>query len=83
MGRSSTRLATRLALGASMLALAGYPMIAAAQDTSSTMGNPGPSTIQDSPATTDATKTQSTGVADGTDASGGEIVVTGIRASLR
>ena len=83
MGRSSTRLATRLALGGSMLALMGFPMIAAAQDTSSTMGNTGPSTIQDSPATTDATKTQSTGVADGTDASGGEIVVTGIRASLR
>ncbi|KQO08922.1 TonB-dependent receptor [Sphingomonas sp. Leaf242] len=83
MGRSSTRLATRLALGGSMLALMGFPMIAAAQDTSSTMGNTGPSTIHDSPATTDATKTQSTGVADGTDASGGEIVVTGIRASLR
>jgi TonB-dependent receptor len=86
MGGFSTRLATRLALGASMLALASYPMMASAQDTSSTMGNTGPSTIQDQPST--PATTQSTAVADGTAAADGtqapgDIVVTGIRASLR
>ncbi len=80
MGGFSTRFATRLALGGSMLALAGYPVIAAAQDTSSTMGNTGPSTIQDQPSS--PATTQSTATSDGTDASG-DIVVTGIRASLR
>ena len=84
MGGFSSRMATRLALGASALVIAAYPAMASAQDTSSTMGNPGPSTIQDQPATNNATTTQSTAVADGTDASGGnDIVVTGIRASLR
>jgi TonB-dependent receptor len=80
MGSFSTRLATRLALGVSTLALAGNPMIATAQDAASTMGNPGPSTTQDQPTST--ATTQSTATADGTDASG-DVVVTGIRASLR
>ena len=75
----SNRATARLTLGASLLAIAGVPS-AWAQDASSTMGNPGPSTT---PAqSTDTTTTQSTGVTDGTDASG-DIVVTGIRASLR
>ena len=82
MGGFSSRLATRLALGTSLLVIAGVPAMASAQDTSSTMGNTGPSTIQNAPSTNDATTTQSTAVADGTDASG-DIVVTGIRASLR
>ncbi len=80
MGGFSSRLATRLALGVSTLALAGYPMMAVAQDAASTMGNTGPSTTQDAP--TGTATTQSTATADGTDASG-DIVVTGIRASLR
>ncbi|MEG3177623.1 TonB-dependent receptor [Sphingomonas sp. RB3P16] len=80
MGGFSTRFATRLALGVSALALSGYPMIATAQDAASTMGNTGPSTTQDAPTST--ATTQSTAAADGTD-TGGDIVVSGIRASLR
>ncbi|MEV8776884.1 hypothetical protein AB0086_26550, partial [Klebsiella pneumoniae] len=71
MGGFSTRLATRLALGGSILALASYPMIAAAQDTAST--------IQDQPTNTTALPAQGTGASDAADA-GGDIVVTGIRA---
>ncbi|MFV0622982.1 TonB-dependent receptor [Sphingomonas sp. ac-8] len=53
----------------SALALAGMPATALAQDAAATLGNPGPSETQDS-------------VTDAPD-SGGDIVVTGIRASLR
>ena len=61
---------SRLALGASTLALVGLPTMAVAQDAASTLGNPGPSQIQEAPAAADET-------------AGDDIVVTGIRASLR
>ncbi|HEX8419142.1 MAG TPA: TonB-dependent receptor [Sphingomonas sp.] len=61
---------SRLALGASTLALIGLPTMAVAQDAASTLGNPGPSQIQEAPAAAD-------------EAAGDDIVVTGIRASLR
>ncbi|MGY4397158.1 TonB-dependent receptor [Sphingomonas sp. UYAg733] len=61
------RLTARLALGVSTLAIVAIPGIAAAQDTASTMGTPGSSQI-DQPAAEDT---------------GDDIVVTGIRASLR
>ena len=61
---------SRLALGASTLALVGLPTMAVAQDAASTLGNPGPSQIQEQPAAADET-------------AGDDIVVTGIRASLR
>ena len=79
------RVAARFAIGVSALAMATWSTMAAAQDASSTVGNPGPSRT---PATgsTDAGTTQSTGVTDGTStdtASPNDVVVTGIRASLR
>ena len=69
------RRTTRLAIGASALAIAAHPGVALAQDAASTLGNPGPSRTQ-TPATTNATNTDS---ADTT----GDVVVTGIRNSLR
>jgi len=73
------RLFSQFAIGASTLALASAPGIAAAQDsgpqsqpgTASTMGAPGDSEIQDPAADTSVTE------------AGSPIVVTGIRASLR
>ena len=76
------RVATRLAMSVSALAIAACPAVAFAQDTSSTLGNPGPSKIPDQPAADGAATTQSTATTDGTDTNG-DIVVTGIRASLR
>lgn len=76
MGTFNRRSAARFALGASALAIAAVPGASFAQDaaqapTSSTMGNPGGSTIEPTPADT-ASASQD-----------GDIVVTGIRASLR
>jgi TonB-dependent receptor len=61
---------TQLILGVSALALIGAPGTALAQDAASTVGNPGPSEIADSPSTEPGE-------------AGDDIVVTGIRASLR
>ncbi len=63
------RLLSKFAIGVSTLALT-FPMVAAAQDSASTVGNPGPSQSD--------TQTPA-----GTSDSGNDIVVTGIRASLR
>ncbi|MAX00437.1 MAG: TonB-dependent receptor [Sphingomonas sp.] len=80
---------SRLILGASTLALATVPFAAQAQETptSSTMGQPGDSAIQnDGQAETDTTVTtqpvQAAGATQTADAAQ-DIVVTGIRASLR
>ncbi|VVS99073.1 TonB-dependent receptor [Sphingomonas sp. EC-HK361] len=62
------RLLSQLAIGVSTFALVAAPGIAAAQDAAATVGNPGPS--QTDPQTP-------------TDQAGDDIVVTGIRASLR
>ncbi len=73
MGGFNSRVVTRLALGASVLALATVPGIAAAQDkapdAASTMGTPGTSQIDPAAAAPAAPDD--------------DIVVTGIRASLR
>ena len=63
---------SQLVFGASALAIATAPGVAWAQDAAATLGNPGPSEIQDAPA---GTETQT--------ATEGDIIVTGIRASLR
>ncbi|HEX8555600.1 MAG TPA: TonB-dependent receptor [Sphingomonas sp.] len=63
---------SQMVLGASALAIATAPGLALAQDAATTMGNPGTSETQDTSA---STETQT--------ATEGEIVVTGIRASLR
>jgi TonB-dependent receptor len=76
------RLAGRFALGASALAMAVYPQIGVAQDASSTVGNPGPSQTPGA-GRNDTSVTQSTATTDGTDTAAGDVVVTGIRASLR
>ncbi len=77
------RLATRFALGASALAMAVHPGMALAQDASSTVGATGPSRTPGADST-DTSVTQSTATTDGTDtSSGSDVVVTGIRASLR
>ena len=81
--RFHRRLATRLAMGTSALAIAGCPLAAWAQDTSSTLGNPGPSKIPPEQSSTNATETQSTATTDGTATAPADVVVTGIRASLR
>ena len=89
MGGFNSRLAARLALGASALAIASVPVAAFAQDqttpdTASTMGQPGTSKV-DPQASVPATETNANAQV-GTDTSAGtdsDIVVTGIRASLR
>ena len=85
MGGFKSRLATRLALSASVLAMIAVPGVAAAQDqttpdTSSTMGQPGTSQIgaQQSAPTSETQTDPSNGASPDND-----IVVTGIRASLR
>ena len=70
MGRLKSRELARLVVGVSGLALVAVPGVASAQDASSTLGNPGPSEIQSGPATDETESTD-------------EIVITGIRASLR
>lgn len=64
----NARSISRLVAGGSMLALCALPGVASAQDAAATVGNPGTSEIQDQP---------------DQDEEGGDIVVTGIRASLR
>lgn len=66
----SARACSQLVLGVSVLALATAPGVAAAQDANSTLGNPGSSEIADQPVDSDAPAED-------------EIVVTGIRRSLR
>jgi TonB-dependent receptor len=66
------RTVSQLVIGASTLALATVPGVAWAQDADSTVGNPGPSQAQPSPAAP----------ADSADEVS-DVVVTGIRASLR
>ncbi|WP_445190803.1 TonB-dependent receptor [Sphingomonas sp. Tas61C01] len=67
----SARSLSRFIVGTSALALLGLPSIAAAQDAAATVGNPGPSDIQPQ-----ATPDDPNAITD-------DIVVTGIRASLR
>ncbi len=64
----TVRTVSRLVLGASTIAMGNMPLAASAQDAAATLGNPGPS------------ETQEPVSGEG---SGDEIVVTGIRASLR
>ena len=71
------RMLGRMAIGVSALALAGMSGTAWAQDANSTVGNPGSSQAPSSPNTGE---TQTT---TGTEATGDDVVVTGIRASLR
>lgn len=66
----TARTVTRLVLGASTIALSSTPNMVWAQDAASTLGNPGPSETQDV-------------VGDDGAVVGDEIIVTGIRASLR
>ncbi|KQU56098.1 TonB-dependent receptor [Sphingomonas sp. Leaf339] len=66
----TARSLSRLVIGTSALALVGLPGMAVAQDAAATLGNPGSSDIQDTPTTSEPT-------------TGDDIVVTGIRASLR
>ncbi|TKD52795.1 TonB-dependent receptor [Sphingomonas baiyangensis] len=68
MLRAKARLISRLVTGVSGLALAGLPGTAMAQDAAATLGAPGPSEIQETAPV---------------DEQGEDIVVTGIRASLR
>lgn len=67
----SARSLSRFVIGTSVLALVGMPAAAIAQDAAATVGNPGPSDIQPQATPDDPNAT--------TD----DIVVTGIRASLR
>ncbi|MCK8455206.1 MULTISPECIES: TonB-dependent receptor [Sphingomonas] len=67
----AARSLSRFVIGTSALALVGLPGIALAQDAAATVGNPGPSDIAPQAAPADPNET--------TD----DIVVTGIRASLR
>jgi len=71
----TARSISRLAIGVSTLAIVCVPGAAFAQDAASTVGNPGPSQTQPSP--------ESTAVTESTDATTTDVVVTGIRASLR
>jgi TonB-dependent receptor len=73
MVSGSARLFSRLATGVSALALAAAPESAWAQDAASTVGQPGDSETPDEPVTPAATEA----------AQDEEIVVTGIRRSLR
>ncbi|WP_375404155.1 TonB-dependent receptor [uncultured Sphingomonas sp.] len=68
----TARSISQLVFGVSTLAIATAPAVAWAQDAATTMGGTGPSEIQETPA---GTETQT--------ATEGDIVVTGIRASLR
>ncbi|VXC97700.1 TonB-dependent receptor [Sphingomonas sp. AX6] len=70
MRRYKARSISRFLAGASVLSTMAISSAAFAQDTAATLGNPGPSEIQERPQSDDS----------GTD---GDIVVTGIRASLR
>ncbi|MCD2323343.1 TonB-dependent receptor [Sphingomonas sp. IC-56] len=69
MRRSKARIVSQLFIGVSTLAVLGAPGFAAAQDAASTVGQPGPSEIQDQPVVTEPEVD--------------DVVVTGIRASLR
>ncbi len=71
---------SRLVIGTSVIALLGAPGIAAAQDAAATMGNTGSSEIAPQPAP--ESTAQTTTATDPVE-SGEDIVVTGIRASLR
>ena len=71
---------SRLVIGTSVIALIGAPGIAAAQDAAATMGNTGSSEIAPQPAP--ESTAQTTTATDPVE-SGEDIVVTGIRASLR
>lgn len=74
----NARMLGRMALGVSVLAIGSMPAAAWAQDASSTVGNPGPS---QTPTTPDTGTTQTD---TGTNtAATNDVVVTGIRASLR
>ena len=68
----TARSLSRLIIGTSVVALAGVPTLARAQDAAATLGNTGPSEIAPQPqqAATDPTGSE-------------DIIVTGIRASLR
>ena len=70
MRRFKARSISRFLAGASVLSTIGLAGTAFAQDTAATLGNPGPSEIQEQP------QSDESGVEN-------EIVVTGIRASLR
>ncbi len=84
MRGSNRRLATRFAMSASVLAIAGVPLAADAQDASSTLGNPGPSRTDQQPAQQPATSpTQSTNDPKTDTGDAGDVVVTGVRASLQ
>ncbi|MBB4616118.1 TonB-dependent receptor [Sphingomonas abaci] len=73
MRSAHARLLSQFAITVSTIALTALPGIAHAQDAAATMGAPGPSETDPQPATSDG----AAGQADG------DIVVTGIRASLR
>ncbi|RSU45789.1 TonB-dependent receptor [Sphingomonas sp. S-NIH.Pt15_0812] len=73
MRSAHARLLSQFAIGVSTIALIGLPGVAHAQDAAATMGATGPSQTDPQPATSDG----AAGEADG------DIVVTGIRASLR
>jgi len=69
----TARSISRLVLGASTLAIATVPGLAYAQDAANTAGNPGPAETQTAPATDPTSPAETTE----------DVVVTGIRASLR
>ena len=73
----TARTIAQLVVGTSALAIASMPGIALAQDANSTVGQPGAS---QAPATPDTGEVQTT---IGTDTATDDVVVTGIRASLR
>ena len=73
MRSAHARLLSQFAIGVSTIALVALPGMAQAQDAAATMGATGPSQTDPQPATSDG----AAGEADG------DIVVTGIRASLR
>ena len=73
----TARTIARLVVGTSALAIASMPGVAAAQDANSTVGQPGAS---QAPSTPDTGEVQTT---IGTDTATDDVVVTGIRASLR
>lgn len=79
MGSFKARMLARMAVGVSALAIAGVPGVVMAQDANSTVGATGPSQTPPSPA--NGPMQTETGADTGT--AGNDIVVTGIRASLR
>ncbi len=81
------RSAARLGLSASIIALT-WPAVSWAQDSSSTMGQPGPSTTPQTGSTSNVGTTRSTATTDGTNTlapvdTAPDLVITGIRASLQ